>query len=312
MRKLSVLMMMVAALAVVSLNSCKKDKFETPEKAGIGVVKGHVVLEGEKDMLLKSGSIYTPVSRRWTCYWEDKGSAWKLIDSTMFLVGSSAYYDWKPGTNPTVLPATSPVYGTYFPAVDSVKIISETLNSDGNVIYRGIKTFHPTDGFSITMTGRQDRDADFINVDSLHISKFTFNVTATIKTVAVDANKTITGNSSTDNGWPNLSLSNDTIVTTTAIIATANATTVNGVSTPAGNISLYDGLGRKVVSFKIHYSIMDKSNKIKEGDMTVAKTNPGIGSIVRMVTTKKGYNDSGTITITDLGISFDTIRVVFN
>lgn len=298
------LLFLLIVFILFSVSSCKKDNYLAPTpKSDVAFVNGSIVIQNG-DVNVKS-VLLTPVDVRYSVY-EGVKPAFTLLRGDKFLVGSAPNLWWSVLTNnPIVFPYTTSVYSNFTPCMP-VRMAVETLNGvvtapNSKVVYLGIADVNATaSSFPLTIYGKRLGDVVTLNTDALTAlpgyTTMNFKVSYTLSTIDID--KTIKNSApTTETNWLEYSYSGVTPIVDQL---------VNGVKDANGYREIYDGLDSKITSPKITIKItIDTAVLTLETDSPIL----GKGLALKLTTTKVGWYDSATMTLTNKDITVEVRNI---
>ena len=314
MKKLNLFpMLLVAVVMMLGLTNCKKDlKESTPvSKQYVAAIDGSFIAQDGDLSLAKSFNPLAPVgvNRTWTMYTSNtifypSANPFALVKGLEFLQTSDPYTFWSnPSNNPITFAAGQGVYSNLTPAED-LRLITETTDADGKVAYLGMLDFNPTAAnFPLTVHGYRLGDVLAINLDDLRNmdggSNFNFSVRFNLSPIDMLATKmgTISGHglavpTGTEFTWEDVKYGAPVSVTVPV--------------TTEGDFVLYNGLDSKVTGMII-LTVTEKATGHQLNYFVPAgMERPGKGRLFVLKTTKLGWYDSGTVSITDKDITITT------
>ena len=279
------------ALVALTLVSCSKKEDAVAPKQYASFVSGQFI-PNDGDITLKSAPLVG--GHEFAIY--KKATTWSLVDGSEFLPGSAPAIDWKSGTNPVWI--SGDVYVTYCPVLPLRVVLKATTGGAGTeVSYLGIHDVTPNAAsFPIAVQDRRLGDVLTLNTDALTAlpgyTNMSFDVVYT-KSI-IDVNQTALTSPVTTNAWPVYVYSSTTKVTTHL-----DATQLLGYRT------VYDGLDAKItdtITINIHVD-----------NTTISKTTPAVGMgsglKITLSTTKVGWYNSGTISVSENDITVSAVTV---
>jgi hypothetical protein len=294
MKKLSLIFAVAIMMAVVFVSCNKKDDAVNPNYAS--TVSGEVIIQNG-DITLKSAPI--GVTRYLYMYKQlTAAPTFALVDGSEFLAGSAPAIFWAtPGNNPGNFPSNVSVYSNYTPAIQ-IRMVAKTVDASNKPAYLGIWDGLPSAAsFPVTIEGRRLGDVLTLNTDALTslpgYTNMSFSVSYDKGIINVENTAVTSG--PTTSGWP-----------TYAYSSTVNV--VDQVVTGTGDQVVYDDVDAKIlgtITIKIH---VDATTITK----TVSASSLGHGMAITLTTTRAGWFDSGTMTITDKDVVVDTVNVPVN
>lgn len=295
MKKL-VSLFVIAMMAVVVFNSCKKDIYDP--RSDVKVIAGEFVPQDGDITFLKSAPAVG--GHQINCYDKKVGSptVWSVVSGTEFLPGSAPALDWASYVidSPTWW-FSGGVYITYCPVLPMRVVLKATSGGQGTTpSYLGIWDGTPSAStFPITVQDRRLGDKLTLNANALKdlpgYTNLSFTVSYTKSIIDVNGTATTSGN--TDAGWPTYIYSGTTPV-------------VDQVVTGDDDMTVYDGLDAKItgnIVIKIH---------VDATTITLANipaSSLGHGMAITLLTTKVGWYNSGVITIVENDITPSVVTV---
>ena len=293
---------MFLAILVIAMFSCSKDQLTDPNasKSYVKAISGQFIPK-DGDVTLKLAPL---VGGHQIDCWDKKtlGAPWTVIDGTEFITGSAPAVDWAGYAigNPAWYLSGS-VYITYCPASLPMRVVitAKIGGVNSTPSYLGIWEGIPDQAsFPITIQDRRIGDVVTLNTDALTglpgYATMSFDVVYT-KNV-IDLAKTSMSSPVTDVNWAVYEYSSH-VATTTTLDATKNL--VNRV--------VYDGLDAKITGITINIHV-DNTTITK----TVADAGMGHGLQITLTTSKTGWYNSGTMTVTENDITATQVDVPVN
>ena len=294
-----VLILAVVFMTAIVFNSCKKQESVSPEKTYAKTIAGNISIQNG-DVTLKSAPVG---ANQWLYMYKQVTPAptFALVNGSEFLTGSAPAIFWSTsGNNPGTFPVGTSVYSNYTPAIP-VRMVAKTVDGSSVPAYLGIWDGTPSvASFPVTIYGKRLGDVLTVNTDALTAlpgyASMSFDVVYT-KSI-IDVSGTMVSSPATGpTTWPVYSYSSNPLVT-----ATLDATKSLGAR------PVYDGLDAKItgtIVINIHVDGITISVNTPAADM-------GHGLAITLLTSKIGWYDSGTMTITQDDITVDATNLTVN
>ncbi len=322
MKKIQLLLVLVG----VAFASCKKN--ETPNQDSnvakyVKTIEGSFVAkEGDVTLKRSNPNLTVAFERTWTMYAKNSlrytPAVFGLIDGREFITGSSAYTFWHTsGNNPVTFPKDQAVYSNNTPA-EPLRLITETKNADHHVAYLGMLDFEPSNAnFPLTIHCYRLGDVLKINTNALTSlpggNNLSFSVKYNLVCFDLDATKNKLTLSGTNTGVPNGNEFTWADIQYCSIPTQVIETIPTG-SAGAGDYTIFDGIGGRVISVEI--TITETGTGTTPGSTKIVNVpftpQPGKGMRMELTTSKIGWYDSQTIKWSDTDIEVNTKYVPIN